>query len=198
MHTMKKKTNLVIRQAKPEDIAGILEIYAPYVLNTAITFEYTVPGFAEFQNRYERIVQKYPFLVAERAGELVGYAYAGSFIDRKAYDWTAELSIYVKRTMRKKGIGTKLYAELEKILRLQNVQICYACIAFSGLDTDSYLDDTSILFHQKEGFIKIGEFRQCGYKFGRWYHVCYMEKRLVPQGTVPKPFIPFSKLYDTM
>lgn len=193
-----RNKDVIIRLAKLEDMESVQKIYAPYVLNTAITFEYDVPSVTEFENRYAAIVQQYPFLVAERAEEVVGYAYAGSFIERQAYDWTAELSIYVKQTLLKKGIGTKLYAELEKILRLQNVQICYACIAFSGLDDDACFDDTSILFHQKKGFIKIGDFRQCGYKFERWYHMCYMEKRLVPQGTTPKPFIPFSKLYAAM
>lgn len=191
---MKNSTDVFIRLAKKEDIASIVEIYAPYVLNTAITFEYAVPSLAEFQNRYETILQKYPFLVAVASGEVVGYAYAGSFIDRQAYDWTAELSIYIKNTLHQKGIGKKLYAELEKILHLQNVQICYACIAYSSLENDPFINNTSIFFHQKLGFAKIGDFMQCGYKFNRWYSMCFMEKRLVPQETAPKPFIPFSKL----
>lgn len=191
---MKNDGDIVIRPAKPEDIADILEIYAPYVLNTAITFEYEVPSFTEFQNRYETITRKYPFLAAVVSGEIAGYAYAGSFIDRQAYDWTAELSIYVKETMHKQGIGRKLYTELENILLLQNVQICYACIACSGLENDPYIDNTSILFHQKSGYTKIGDFMQCGCKFERWYNMCFMEKRLVLQGTAPKPFIPFSEL----
>lgn len=195
---MKNNGDIVIRPAKPEDIAGILEIYAPYVLNTAITFEYDVPGYAEVQNRYETITQKYPFLAAVADGELAGYAYAGSFIDRQAYDWTVELSIYIKETMHKKGIGRKLYAELEKILRLQHVQICYVCIAWSSADHDPYIDNTSILFHQKLGYAKIGEFLQCGYKFDRWYNMCVMEKRLVMHNDAPKPFIPFAELNYTV
>lgn len=155
---MKNNANLIIRLAKPEDIAGILNIYAYYVQHTAITFEYHVPDFAEFQNRYGTIMQNYPFFVAVIDGEIVGYAYAGSFIDREAYDWTAELSVYVKHTMLKKGIGKTLYAELEKILCLQNVQICYACIAYSHLENDPYINNTSILFHQKSGYTKIGDF----------------------------------------
>lgn len=191
---MNTAEDIIIRPAKKEDIASVLEIYAPYVLDTAITFEYDVPSLTEFQNRYETIIQKYPYLVAVVSGEIAGYAYAGSFIDRQAYDWTAELSIYIKETMRKKGIGKKLYAELEKILGLQNVQICYVCIAYSGLENDPYIDNASILYHQKSGYDKIGDFLQCGYKFDRWYHMCFMEKRLVLQGTTPKTFIPFTQL----
>lgn len=195
---MKNPEDIVIRQAKPEDIAAVLEIYAPYVLHTAITFEYDVPGYAEFQKRCETIMQKYPFLAAVVCGEVVGYAYAGSFIDRQAYDWTVELSVYIKETMHKKGIGKKLYAELEKILRLQNVQICYACIAYSGSENDPYVDNISIEFHKKLGYAKIGDFMQCGYKFERWYQMCFMEKRLVLPGTKPKTFIPFPKLKYTV
>ena len=195
---MKNNTNLIIRLAAPEDILGILEIYAYYVQNTAITFEYTIPSLAEFQNRYDAIMQKYPFWVAVIAGEIVGYAYAGRFIVREAYNWTAELSVYVKHTMLKKGIGKALYTELEKILYLQNVQICYACIAYSDLENDPYINNTSIVFHQKSGYTKIGDFMHCGYKFERWYHMCFMEKRLVSTKNAPKPFIPFSKLRDSM
>lgn len=105
---MNTNNDIVIRLAQKEDIVSIVEIYAPYVLNTAITFEYAVPNLEEFQKRYETIIQKYPFLAAVASGEVVGYAYAGSFIDRQAYDWTAELSIYIKNTLHHKGIGKKI------------------------------------------------------------------------------------------
>lgn len=191
---MKNTSDILIRLAKLEDIAGVQKIYAPYVLNTAITFEYDVPSAAEFENRYTAIMQKYPFLAASVNNEIVGYAYAGSFIDRRAYDWTAELSVYIKDDMHRKGIGRKLYAELEKILRLQNVQICYACIAYSDKENDPYINNTSIEFHKKMSYTMIGNFLQCGYKFECWYNMCFMEKRLIKQSDMPKPFIPFPAL----
>lgn len=191
---MKNKDNVIIRPAKKEDMESVQKIYAPYVLKTAITFEYEVPSVAEFENRYHAIMQKYPFLVSCVNNEIVGYAYAGSFIDRQAYDWTAELSVYIKDDMHRKGIGKKLYAELEKILRLQNVQICYACIAYSDKENDPYINNTSIEFHKKMSYAMIGNFLQCGYKFERWYNMCYMEKRLIKQSDTVKSFIPFSAL----
>lgn len=194
---MKNNTDVIIRPAKLEDMVSVQKIYAPYVLNTAITFEYDVPSVAEFENRYKTISRKHPFLVASVNKEIVGYAYAGSFIDRQAYDWTAELSVYIKEDMHKKGIGRKLYAELEQILRLQHVQISYACIAYSDDEHDSYINNTSIEFHKKMLYRTIGNFLQCGYKFERWYNMCYMEKRLIKQSDTPKTFIPFSELKYT-
>ncbi len=195
---MKNITDVIIRLARLEDMANVQKIYAPYVINTAITFEYDVLSVAEFENRYKTIMQKHPFLVASVNNEIAGYAYADSFIDRQAYDWTAELSVYIKEDMQKKGIGRSLYAELERILRLQNVQICYACIAYTDDKSDPYLNNSSIEFHKKMLYQTIGNFMQCGYKFDRWYHMCYMEKRLIKQSDTPKPFIAFSKLVQSI
>lgn len=191
---MKKTTDITIRLAKLEDMESVQKIYAPYVLTTAVTFEYDVPSVTEFQNRYQTIIQKYPFLTACAENEIVGYAYAGAFIDRQAYDRTAELSVYIKEDMHRKSIGTKLYAELERILCQQNVQICYACIAYADDNDDPYINNTSIEFHKKMSYTTIGNFLRCGYKFQRWYNMCYMEKRLIKQSDTPKPFIPFYEL----
>ena len=101
--------NTQIRQATIKDAKELLAIYAPYVLETAITFEYEVPALEEFANRIEKITEKYPYLVAEVDGEIVGYAYASTFKDRAAYDWCVETSIYLAKDMGGKGIGKLLY-----------------------------------------------------------------------------------------
>ena len=122
--------NIKIRTARPEDAPELLKIYAPYVENTAITFEYEVPSIEDFKCRIERTLKKYPYLVAERDGELLGYAYTGEFKERAAYDWAVETSIYVRQDRKGLGLGRRLYAALEAVSRLQNVLnlLCLHCI----------------------------------------------------------------------
>ena len=110
-----------IREAKLEDAAELLAIYAPYVEKTAITFEYTVPSVAEFAERMQQVQQRYPYLVAEQDGKLLGYVYAGPFHERAAYDWAVETSLYVRQGVRRTGIGTALYAALETCLQEQGI-----------------------------------------------------------------------------
>ena len=106
---------LKIRIASAKDAAALLEIYAPYVKNTAITFEYEVPSLQEFERRIENILKKYPYLVAETDGKIVGYAYVSAFKERAAYDWAVETSIYIDKKLKRMGIGKKLYSVLEEI-----------------------------------------------------------------------------------
>ena len=97
-----------IRIATPEDAFAIQKIYRYYVDNTAITFELEVPSVKEFQERITKTLERYPYLVAEEEGEVIAYAYAGIFYDRRAYDWSAEMSVYVQRGIHGKGVGTAL------------------------------------------------------------------------------------------
>ena len=113
-----------LRIATVRDSAALLDIYAPYVENTAITFEYTVPSVREFEHRISNTLRTYPYLVAEMDNEIVGYTYASPFRERCAYQWAVEVSIYVKKSAKKMGIGNKLYQTLEIILSLQNITIC--------------------------------------------------------------------------
>ena len=117
MHT----STINIRTASPSDAPALLSIYAPYVENTAITFEYTVPTPEDFRERIARTLDRYPYLVAQLNGTVMGYAYASAFHPRAAYDWSAEVSIYVSEDARGSGIGTRLYAALEDILKQQNI-----------------------------------------------------------------------------
>lgn len=166
-----------IRLVKPEDAGRLVEIYAPYVKQTAVTFEYEVPSVAEFRKRIESILKKYPYMVAEQDGEITGYAYAGVFIERPAADWAAEAAIYVDRGRRRSGVGRALYEALEKALIRQNILNINACIACPEAE-DEYLTYDSIRFHERMGYRMAGRFHQCGYKFGRWYDLVWMEKHL--------------------
>ena len=183
-----------IRLATVVDAEEILAIYAPYVRNTAITFEYDVPDIGEFRSRIETTLKNYPYLVAVEKGRIVGYAYAGAFRKRAAYQHSAEMSIYLDEQCRQKGIGTLLYQELEKRLLEQNVFSVYAGVTASDRKDDAFLTDASIRFHEKMGYAKIGEYHLCGYKFDQWYNVAWFEKTLGIRPEKPAPFIPFSAL----
>ena len=164
-----------IRSANTADAARILEIYAYYVENTAISFEHETPTPDEFADRLASTLTKYPYLVIEDNDEIVGYAYAGPFKTRAAYDRSCEVSIYLDRNSRGKGHGRALYGELEKRLKNAGILNLYACIA-SPIDEDEYLTANSEQFHAHLGFVRVGEFHKCGYKFGRWYNMVWMEK----------------------
>ena len=165
----------MIRTASLNDSERLLEIYAYYVANTAVSFEYDVPSLEEFRTRIENTLRKYPYLVLEEDGVIRGYAYTGPFKGRAAYDHCCEVSIYVDRNARGRGYGRKLYEALEEKLRAQGILNMYACIG-SPIVEDEYLTRNSELFHQHLGFVKVGEFHQCGYKFHRWYNSVWMEK----------------------
>lgn len=175
-----------IRPATEADAAEILNIYAPYITDTAITFEYDVPTLEEFTGRIRHTLEKYPYLVAVRDSEIIGYAYAGAFYGRAAYDWSAETTIYVKKGCRHSGVGKLLYQALETALKAQNIINLYACIGYPEVE-DEYLTKNSAQFHAHLGYRMVGEFYHCGYKFDRWYNMVWMEKLLDPEIKHPKP-----------
>ncbi len=175
-----------IRLATAQDAQGLLEIYAPYVEHTPVTFEYEVPTLSEFEKRICRTFKKYPYLVAETDGELLGYAYASAFKTRAAYDWSAETSIYIRQDAHRRGIGRALYTELEALLFRQNVCNLCACITYPNPD--------SIAFHVSFGYHTVAHFHSSGYKNNVWWDMIWMEKELCPHTVPPKPFIPISDL----
>ena len=164
-----------IRVAGPEDAPALLEIYTYYVRHTAITFEYDVPSPEEFTARVRSTLQKYPYLAAVENGVIVGYAYAGAFHPRAAYGWTAEASIYLAHGCRHQGLGKRLYHALEECLKMQGVLNLNACVAVPEQE-DEYLTRNSLGFHTHLGFRPVGSFTRCGYKFGRWYNMVWLEK----------------------
>lgn len=179
-----------IRIASPDDAKALLEIYAPYVRETVITFEYDVPTLEDFQERISHSLEKYPYLCAEIDGEIVGYAYASAFKGRAAYDWSIETSIYTKMGLQHKGIGKALYAELERILSMQNVCNMCACIAYPNPESEA--------FHEYFGYKRVALFNKSGYKFDKWVDMIWMEKELNPHTIPPKPFIPFGKIRNNI
>lgn len=183
----------IVRAATVEDAERLLAVYAPYIAHTAITFEYSAPSPAEFRARIAHTLEKYPYLAAEQDGEILGYAYAGTFIGRSACDWAAEASIYLRRDCRRAGLGRRLYTALEAVCRAQNIVNLNASVACAD-EEDEYLTRGSLLFHERMGFRQVGEFRKCGYKFGRWYNLAWMEKWIGPHEAVPPAPIPFPAL----
>lgn len=176
----------MIRMATIKDANEIRDIYAPYVKDTAITFEYTVPTVEEFEQRIVKTLKRYPYLVALKAGVIIGYAYASAFKERAAYDWAAETSIYIKQEERGSGVGKLLYLKLEELIRKQNILNVNACIAYPNPD--------SIAFHEKFGYQTVAHFSQCGFKLNHWYDMIWMEKILAEHTNPPKPMIPVSDI----
>ena len=164
-----------IREATLDDVDRLLEIYSYYVEKTAITFEYDVPSMDEFRARMQHTMEKYPYLVIEVDGTIQGYAYAGSFVGRAAYDWSCEMTIYLDHDVKKQGLGRRLYAALEAALKDMGLLNLYACIGYPAVP-DEYLTTNSADFHAHLGFAEVGRFHKCGYKFGRWYDMIWMEK----------------------
>lgn len=166
---------MTIRTATIADASRLLEIYAYYVKNTAISFEYDVPSLEEFRNRIAGTLKKYPYLAIEEDGIIRGYAYAGAFKARAAYAHSCEVSIYVDHSAKGRGYGRALYEALEQELKGIGILNLYACIGDPEVE-DEYLTRNSEQFHQYMGFTKVGTFHKCGYKFGRWYNMIWMEK----------------------
>lgn len=178
--------DFVIRPVSPADAEALLAIYAPYVTDTAITFEYDVPSLSEFQERIHSICTRYPYLAACQGEEIVGYAYASAFKGRRAYDWSVETSIYIKKDLRGQGIGSRLYEELEHRLKKQNVCNLCACI--------TYPNPESIGFHEKQGYTAVAHFHKSGYKFGTWHDMIWMEKFINEHVSCQQPFIPIKEV----
>ncbi|MBQ3141744.1 MAG: GNAT family N-acetyltransferase [Clostridia bacterium] len=185
---------ITVRVADVKDAPALLALYAPYVTQTAVTFEYQVPSAEEFERRISETLQRFPYLVAEADGEIVGYAYAHPFKPRPAYGWSVETTVYVRSDCKRSGVGRTLYAELERLLAAQNICTCNACITRPAEENDPYLTNDSERFHERVGYRLVGQFTRCGYKFGRWYHMIWMEKH-IGEHLAPQPaVIPFAVL----
>jgi len=161
-----------VRFARREDIPAILEIYGPYVANTAFSFEYTIPTLEDFITRFEKITAWFPWLVWEENGKILGYAYGSAPFERAAYQWCAESSIYLAPDVRGRGIGRKLNTALEELLAKQGYHKVYAIVTTAN--------EGSVAFHEKLGYTYHSVFENCGYKMGRWLGVIWLQKWLNP------------------
>jgi len=155
---------MLIRDAdSARDAAACAAIYAPYVRDTAISFEDIPPTPAEMAARIERLTNTHAWLVAENEHEILGYAYACPHRERTAYRWTTEVSAYVDARRRRHGAGRQLYDSLLNILTEQGYQVALAVIGLPN--------DPSVAFHESFGFEPAGVFHRLGFKFGEWWDV---------------------------
>ena len=170
--------NYTFRTATTEDAAALSEIYAPYVEETAVSFEYVAPTAAEFARRISDITRHYPYIVAlDAMGTPVGYIYAHALHERAAFVYCAEASVYIHRDHHGRGLARSLYGQLEAALRQQGIRQLYVSIAAADR-TDPQLTTASLEAHRRLGFEEVGRFDACGWKFGRWYDLVWMRKRL--------------------
>ena len=159
-----------LRFVTPADADAIATIYAPYVTETPISFETAPPTPDDMRRRIEHYTATHPWLVYEVAGHVVGYAYATRHHERAAYDWSCEVSVYVERTLHRRGIGRALYAALLEALR----RLGY----YNALAGVTEPNPASIGLHEAMGFRRAGVNRNVGYKDGRWWDVAYLEMSL--------------------
>jgi L-amino acid N-acyltransferase YncA len=171
----------LIRMAEETDAEDILDIYSPYIKETAITFEEEIPHIDDFRSRIKDISSEYPYIVCLAVGRPVGYAYAHRQKERAAYQWNAELSVYTDGDYCGMGIGRALYTALLRILEIQNVRNVYAGIAAPNSRSEN--------LHRSFGFELSGIFHSTGYKRGCWHDVMWFEKHLGDQNRPPFPFI---------
>lgn len=177
-----------VRIAKIEDASKLLEIYRPYVLNTAISFETEPPTLQEFQSRISESIDKFPWVVCELEGEIVGYAYAGAYKSRCAYAWSVESTVYVQENLQGQGIGKHLYRHLLAMLKQQGAVNVIAGIALPN--------QASVGIHESLGFEKVAHFKDVGFKLGKWWDVGYwqlqLQKPIEPRSLLPvrdEPFV---------
>lgn len=177
-------SNYILRLATPADAAELLKIYAPFVASedrnlSDVSFEYEVPGVEEFAGRIRDISAAYPYLVCEQEGRLIGYAYAHPYIQRAAYQWGAEVTIYLAPEGQGQGLGRVLYTALEALLRKQGIVVLYACVTASN--------EHSVKMHEAMGYKIIGSFKNTGFKHDHWLDMVWLEKRIAELPAAPQP-----------
>jgi phosphinothricin acetyltransferase len=168
---------VTVRDATPADGAPCARIYAPYVTDTAITFETEPPNAAEMAARIAAAQERHAWLVVEEGdGEVVGYAYGGAFRSRAAYRFSCEVSIYLEPGRRRTGAGRALYAALLERLSERGFHT-----AVGGMTLPN---EASVGLHRAMGFEDVGVFREIGYKLGAWHDVGWMQRKIPPSGAL--------------
>ena len=170
---------MTLRLATPTDASALAAIYAPVVRETATSFEAEPPGEAEMASRLAETMPSHPWLVAEEAGRVVGYAYAGPHRKRAAYAWSVEPSVYVAQEARGRGAGRRLYTALLAVLRRQGFAMAYAGITLPNA--------ASLALHRAFGFEDVGVYPAAGFKHGAWHDVWWGALRLNALADAPEP-----------
>ncbi len=178
---------MILRFAAEQDYPAMLEIYAPYVREQVVSAEYFVPSLATFSARMHALAGKFPVLVMEEAGELLGYCYLSPAFERRSFAWDADLSIYVKEDARGRGIGRRLEGAASHIAKLLGYRRIYALVTGEN--------EASIRFHEYVGYRVVAAFPEALHKFGRWIDLVWLEKEVNPPETCsdfPRPlsFLP--------
>lgn len=174
-----KVVTSMIRLAVERDAQQIADIYAPVVRDTAISFEVDPPTTAEIARRVADTLPAFPWLVADKAGEILGYVYAGRHRARAAYQWSVDTTIYVHPGVHRSGVGRALYASLLRILALQGF-----CTAYAGITLPN---PGSVGLHEAVGFEKLAVYRGVGYKLGAWHDVGWWQRTISSRPAVPAP-----------
>ena len=174
-----------IRFAEISDAPSLLAIYSQYI-ETAITFEYSLPNASEFEKRIENIIETYPYLVLEEDEKIIGYAYAHKYMERAAYQWNAELSIYLDKYHVSKGFGKKLCLVLIEILKAQGVKTVYSLITSPNIKSEK--------LHRSLGFRNVGMYRNVGYKSGEWRNVSIFEKQIGEYSINPNTIVSIKEI----
>jgi L-amino acid N-acyltransferase YncA len=169
---------MVVRDATEDDAAACAAIYAPYVTDTAITFEYEPPSAAEMARRIAVAQRAHAWLVLEDDGRVVGYAYAGPFKERVAYRWSAEVSVYLEAGRRRSGSGRLLYEALFARLTERGFRTLVAVMTLPN--------DASEGLHRALGFEPVGTLRRVGWKHGEWRDVAWAQRSIGPDDGPPR------------
>jgi len=177
-----------IRLATEADAEGIVAIYAPIVRETAISFEVEAPDVNAMRRRITETLAHLPWLVCERRGEVLGYAYASTHRTRAAYQWSVDVSVYVHARIRRSGVGKALYTSLLRFLDLQGFYNVYAGITLPN--------PASVRLHESLEFQPVGVYRAVGYKLGAWHDVGWWHLALRPHAVLPGPPVDFGQIQD--
>ena len=166
-----------IRLASDEDATQLRDIYAPYCLQTPISFEEAPPDHAEMRRRVRKVGARFPWLVCDRGGDVLGYVYGGTHRERAAYRWSVEVTAYVRQDSQRKGIGRALYTSLFRLLALQGFYNAFAGITLPN--------PGSVGLHEALGFRPIGVYAAIGFKLGGWHDVSWYQLDLQPRPARP-------------
>lgn len=170
----------IVRDAIPvDDAAACLDIYAPFVRDTFVSFEERVPTLEDFAERIRAATATHAWLVLELAGQVVGYAYASAHRSRAAYRWAADVTVYIGPSYRQAGAGRRLYTELLERLRRQRFEVACAGITLPN--------DASVGLHRAMGFEPVGVYKRIGWKMGDWRDVGWWQLELTPATGAPPP-----------
>lgn len=178
----------LIRIAGPQDAEAIAGIYAPFVIDTPVSFETVPPDTEAMRQRVERVLKQFPWLVCDDDSEIIGFAYASPHRDRAAYRWSVDTAVYIARGHHRRGIGRALYTALLGILPLQGVRNAFAGITLPN--------EGSVGLHEAMGFQPIGVYRSVGYKLKRWHDVGWWQRPLAPYTEPLDTLVPITDLLN--